>query len=486
MSGQETADRQMMKYVNSAIAVLFMLFFRFLPAPAPMEPIGMAILGIFIGAIYAWCTVSLIWPSILALTLLGLTGYCTVPEAYATAAGNNTVLLALFMMLFASIIGESGLTQWIADWIISRKISQGRPWVMSFMLLLAAYIATVFVDSVPAILICWGFLYAICEQIGYKPRDKYPTLMIIGIVFASIMGFGFFPFKIAVVANYGFLASAMGGPVDYSYGAYIIFSFIFGLLGVVMYVLMCKFILRPDVTLLKNADMAALASAKKSINGRQKLTIALLAVLILALLLPSFLPKTLFLGRLLANIGTTGIVALMVGVVILINYQGKPLAEFREMMDKGVSWDLIFMIAAALTLASGMTSDLTGIKPMLMQIVMPLLGGKSAFVFCAVFMLVAMVLTNLINNIVVSAIMIPILYTFSLELDFNPVAMVAVFIYVCNMAIMLPSSSPSGAMIHGNREWVSGGDAIKYAIMTMIMTALLAVVVGIPLSELLF
>ena len=37
MSGQETADRQMMKYVNSAIAVLFMLFFRFLPAPAPMD-----------------------------------------------------------------------------------------------------------------------------------------------------------------------------------------------------------------------------------------------------------------------------------------------------------------------------------------------------------------------------------------------------------------------------------------------------------------
>lgn len=92
MSGQAAPERQTMKYVNSVIAVLFMLFFRFLPAPAPLEPVGMAILGIFIGAIYAWCTVSLIWPSILALTLLGLTGYCTVQQAYATAAGNNTVL----------------------------------------------------------------------------------------------------------------------------------------------------------------------------------------------------------------------------------------------------------------------------------------------------------------------------------------------------------------------------------------------------------
>ena len=232
--------------------------------------------------------------------------------------------------------------------------------------------------------------------------------------------------------------------------------------------------------------MAILAGEQKRITGKQKLTVILLIVLIVALLLPSFLPKTTFLGGLLSSIGTTGIVALMVGVVIFINYQGKPFAEFREMMYKGVSWDLIFMIAAALTLAGGLTSDTTGIKPMLMQVVMPLLDGKSAFVFCAVFMIIALVLTNLINNIVVSAIMIPMLYTFSLELDFNPVAMVAVFIYVCNMAIMLPSSSPSGAMIHGNRDWISGGDAIKYAVHTMVMTALLAIVVGIPLSEMLF
>lgn len=486
MTGQSKTHGQTMKSIHSIIAVLCMLFFRYLPAPAPMEPVGMAILGIFIGAIYAWCTVSLIWPSILALTLLGLTDYCTVQEAYATAAGNNTVLLALFMMLFASLISESGLTQWIANWIITRKISRGRPWVLSYMLLLAAYIATIFVDSVPAILICWGFLYAICKQIGYQPRDKYPTLMIIGIVYASIMGFGFFPFKIAVVANYGFLSSAMGMTAEYAYSAYILFSLIFGMLSVVMYILLCKFILRPDVTLLKNADMRAVAGERTVLDGRQKITIALLAVLIIALLLPSFLPKTTFLGSLLSHIGTTGIVALMVGVVIVITYQGRPLAEFQTMMHQGVAWDLIFMIAAALTLAGGMTAEMTGIKPMLMQLVLPVLGGKSAFIFCAVFMLVALVLTNLINNIVVSAIMIPILYTFSLELDFNPIAMVAVFIYVCNMAIMLPSSSPSGAMIHGNREWISGGAAIKYAIIIMAMTAILAVVVGIPLAEALF
>lgn len=475
-----------MQYINSAIAVAIMLFFRFIPAPAPIEPMGMNILGIFIGAIYAWCTVSLIWPSILALTLLGLSGYCTVQQAYATAAGNNTVLLALLMMIFTSIIGESGLTDWLSNWMITRKIAVGRPWVLSFMLLMAAYVATVLVDSVPAILICWGFVYAICQQIGYRPRDSYPMIMVVGIVYASIMGFGFFPFKIAVVANYGFLSSAMGVEAVYSYSAYMLFSMIFGLLCVVMYILMAKFILRPDVSLLKNADIYTIAGERKPLDGKQKITVVLLGVLIVILLLPSFLPATTFLGSLLTKIGTTGLVGIMIGITIFINYQGKPFAQFKTMVYQGVSWDLVIMIAAALTLAGGLTSDLSGIKPMLMEMILPILGGKSAFVFCAVFMIVALVLTNLINNIVVSAIMIPILYTFSLEMDFNPIAMVAVFIYVCNMAILLPSSSPSGAMIHGNREWISGGNAIKYGLIAMVLTAILAVIVGIPLAEILF
>ncbi len=60
-------------WIHSAIAISFMLFFRFLPAPEPLTPYGMALLGIFIGAVYGWCTVSMIWPSLLALTLMGLT-----------------------------------------------------------------------------------------------------------------------------------------------------------------------------------------------------------------------------------------------------------------------------------------------------------------------------------------------------------------------------------------------------------------------------
>lgn len=70
-----------MEYINSVIAIFIMLFFPIIPAPTPITSTGMAILGIFIGCIYAWCTASMIWSSILGLALLGLTGYTTFTGA---------------------------------------------------------------------------------------------------------------------------------------------------------------------------------------------------------------------------------------------------------------------------------------------------------------------------------------------------------------------------------------------------------------------
>ena len=56
-------------YINVAISLSLMLFFRYIPAPEPMTQLGMTVIGIFAGAIYGWCTTNMIWPSIAALII---------------------------------------------------------------------------------------------------------------------------------------------------------------------------------------------------------------------------------------------------------------------------------------------------------------------------------------------------------------------------------------------------------------------------------
>ena len=275
-----TKNNSLSFYIHSAIVLIFMFLFRYLPAPEPLTAFGMNVLGIFIGAIYAWCTIGIIWPSILALILLGFSGYNTVIGCFGAAISNSTVLLIIFMCIFATLAQVSGLTNYIANKIITMKIVNGRPWVLSFMLMVACTVATALVDSV-------------AEEAGYQKGDKWPLLMIIGIVFASIMGFSFFPFKVAVVANFGFLESAMGSTVSYSYGAYMLFNFIYAMINLVAYILVCKYILRADVSNLQNFKIE---KKEFPLDKRQKITIALIVGLIICMLIPNFVPTTFWLS----------------------------------------------------------------------------------------------------------------------------------------------------------------------------------------------
>ena len=62
-------------FVHLAIGFVVMILFAFiLPNPEPITPIGMKVVGIFLAMVYWWSTVGALWPSILGLFLLGISG----------------------------------------------------------------------------------------------------------------------------------------------------------------------------------------------------------------------------------------------------------------------------------------------------------------------------------------------------------------------------------------------------------------------------
>ena len=60
-------------YSHSLIVILLIFGFRYLPTIAPLTDYGMQIIGIFLGCLYGWTMVSVIWPSFLGLLALGFT-----------------------------------------------------------------------------------------------------------------------------------------------------------------------------------------------------------------------------------------------------------------------------------------------------------------------------------------------------------------------------------------------------------------------------
>ena len=100
--------------------------------------------------------------------------------------------------------------------------------------------------------------------------------------------------------------------------------------------------------------------------------------------------------------------------------------------------------------------------------------------------LATLLLTNLINNTVASAIMIPVMYPFAVQLGINPLMMTEVICFCANCGLLLPCASPAGAMLHGNKEWIGTKDVEKHSLLGILALALAAVFVGIPLGAVIF
>ena len=124
----------MKKWIHLGITILFMFFFRFLPAPAPITPYGMQLLGVFLGAIYAWSFCGILWPSLLAILALGLTDFGTVANVYATGFGQENLILMLFAFIWAGPVLEAGLGDYLTMKLLSLKFMKCRPWLLLYVL----------------------------------------------------------------------------------------------------------------------------------------------------------------------------------------------------------------------------------------------------------------------------------------------------------------------------------------------------------------
>lgn len=469
-------------YINSLITVVLMIGIGFLPAPAPMTPVGMAVLGIFIGALYGWTTVNTIWPSILVLILLGVSGFMPVKDAFMQAFGNDTVLFLLFLYVFCYVIDTAGITTFFAAKLIGQKSIQGKPWVIAAMVFIAAYICSALTSVVASMILCWSMIYSMVEKMGYQKKEAYPTILIIGVTYFSIMGYTAMPFKLGFPTLAGLVEQMTGMTVDPL--KYLIMGLFLSAVLLAAWILTCKFILRPDVSpCIAAGKMTAEEALPDKLNGRQKLILSLMGLMIVLMLLPSvFSTSQAAVIQMLNKIGLTGIVAIFDGVFIFLRYQGKPLVDYHAAFKNGIYWDVIFLLGSALVLSKGLTSEATGIQAMLKTLFNPILSGHGTLIFMLLSLAIALIATNFCNNFVVMVTLLPIMATFSDEIGGNFVVFALALQYMCATALLTPAASPMAAVMHGN-DWLDKKALYRMVLQMMLVTYVVVIIIFVPFGN---
>ena len=130
MSVSVTSDK---KRVVPWIIVLFFIFgFGFFPPVGQMTPIGMRILGIFIGAVYGWTALGILKPTLVAILGFGLTvGFSTF---LSTSFGVAMVAMLLLLFPICGMLNKYGVIAVVAQKFVTAKLCEGHPWRLCFMI----------------------------------------------------------------------------------------------------------------------------------------------------------------------------------------------------------------------------------------------------------------------------------------------------------------------------------------------------------------
>ena len=452
----------------------------------PITPLGMQVLGVFIGMIYLWSFVSILWPSLLGLIALGLTEYANMKEVLMLSFGDTVPILVLFAMILFGAIQHAGVTKYISRWFLTRKMINGRPVVFSFIFIYTAYVlAALSANILPALLLMWSILYDVLKDVGYKKGDKYTTIMVIGTMFGAISGQAAKPFTGSALMIVGSFEKVTKLQLDYL--PYMLFGFIMSTVSIIIYSLLIKFVFKPDMSKITNISTERFEKDKlPTMTLQQKILFACLFGYLVLILLPSILPKTIGFIALINKIGPWGVVIGFIVGLCLFKVDNKPIIDFKEIIGRYVTWDVYFLVASAMVISGALTGEGTGIKEFAIQALNPLLGDRSPIVFAAILLIFSMLITNVANNGVMGVLLMPIIYSFAQQNGANPMAVTTAVIFALHIAILTPAASPYAAILIGNKEWVDSQDVVKYGGIIVLTTFILYLLVGMPLANIIY
>ena len=468
------------------IGLLIMLFFRFLPIQLPsVTPLGMNILGIFIGTLYLWTTFDTIVSSIISIFLVGLSGYGAMNEILTSTFGNPILVQVLFLLTAINCLIENNLTEYCGRFFLTRKVCLGRPWVLAFFIMVGCMLMGAFMGGFTPIFLFCPILYDIFETVGLKKHDKFPTIMLILVTIATLLGFPVPPFMgngLALISNYATLTGNMGTVIEINNAGYLAVGLIHSMVCIIILVLFCKYVLRPDTSKLKNLTMEDLnKNPLPPMSTQQKFVAISFTAFILLLLVPSIFP-THPVGK-FVKANTYGIAALYVAILCAVRINKKPIMDLPTTM-KRFSWSSYFIIAAAILLGSALTNEKTGVSAFLNTVLMPILEKVPTPAFASIVMLLTVVLTNVCNSFVIGLLLQPVIATFCMATGVNSAPIVAMMIlFVLSSAAVTPAASPFAALMFGNKEWLDSKEIYKYSLIFVAIELVIVLFISMPVAS---
>lgn len=469
-------------YIDMAIVVAVYLLFQFvIPAPEPITRGGMGVLGIFLATLYLWIKVDIGWPSLLFVGIVGMTGVCSGTNLFAKTWGNVMVPFLVCAFMLNMVMADTGLTRRFALAFVTAKRNKGKPWRIMTMFFLAVILMGLVSTSSAICVLFMAIAEEMFNMTGYKKGDRLVETTMIGIFWMAQGAMAFTPIShVLIPAIFSNILEDFGVTVTYGQ-----FSMIFLILGVVFFIawiLVFRFIIKPDVSKMADLDIDALKATLKPFS-KQELTILIVygAVIVIWCFpeLIGMIPGLTSVSKWMSSLGSGIPPMVACAVLCMIKYDNKPMLDYKDCCRR-IPWGSVFMMTAVMGTAYIFGLETVGITQWLTNSLTPILGGMSPAVFALCVIIFINVMTNCVSNTLTSsmyAVIIPIAMAVT---GVNPVAIALLIAAGCNSAFALPSSCPAAGLASG-AGWTRVGFQVKYGAVLMVIMIILYFALGYPL-----
>lgn len=474
-------SKNVTSYIHVIIMFILMFGVGFLPSFGMITDVGMNVFGVFLGLLYGWIFVDLLWPSLFGFVALGLTGYMSITEALSAGFGDTNFVLCLICTVFATSISEIGVTDTIAYWLLSKKIFIGRPWLLVSAIIVCCILMGLGNGGFATIFLLWSIVQSIAKLSGYQRGATVINMMIALIVYAALTAPNVVPFYGAPLLYGGFFTKGTGLTIPT--GGFFFLGLIYTVLCMMALVLIAKRIFRVDASNFSTTAELCEKYKKKKANKYQKTGLVLLVIYFFIILIPEVI-STLPGRDFLRSIGMLGFAIFYMAVFIIWKKEdGSPVLEITNAL-KQIPWAVMMLLAITYPLAAAMESEDVGITATINQYLIPLLSDLNVTVLIIGSTLLLGIITQFMHNIVMGAVFIPIITPLVMEMGGNPYTAFFMIYLSLMCAYVTPAGSMMAGLVFGHQD-MTRKDAYKYG-MAFLIVNFIVLLVMMPLCNIVF
>lgn len=483
-------NKQKKTYISLLVSFLIIIIFGKMLVPSNgLTREGAWTIGIFIAALVMWTTISISWPSLIVLFLIGLLPSVGYPSAFAGAFGNSTVAFLIFTFILVYPLAQTDFIRRCTIVLITNSIARQNGWHFVIFLFTAITFLGLFISPTVLMVTFIPFLIDIFKVLNIKKGSEVGNMITMGVTFCINLSSGMTPIgHVWPTLAIGFYKAATGKEI--SQFQYMLIGIPLGILIIIGMLLLFRFCYRPDDIGKINLQAAEkLKNKVKPADRNEKIILATMLLTVALWVIPSFIKNLLPHVYNTINSWTTAFPPLLGCIILLVISIGeKKVLNFNEAVTKGISWTSVLIVGAATELGAVLTAKPMGIETWLTSTLLPITKNLPEILLVLFFVAWCIVETNFSSSIVTATVVssVAISVISSLNSSTNGINLAAM-VTMIGIGVAISNMTPAGQAgvnpIAIETEYTSAKDMLIWGAAFAVISIILITFVGYPVAK---